>query len=77
MEAVSILTAEDDSRTMLIHVQHADYSIGDDIPAGLASTAELMLGFLAASMPIYRPLYRRLRYGHVRERIASAGIQRT
>ncbi|KAJ0106743.1 hypothetical protein J7T55_001267 [Diaporthe amygdali] len=35
----------------------------DNIPAGLASAAELMVGFLAASMPTYRPLYRRLRHG--------------
>lgn len=40
-----------------------NFTSGDNIPAGLASAAELMVGFLAASMPTYRPLYRRLRHG--------------
>ena len=35
---------------------------GDNIPAGLLSTAELMVGILAASMPTYRPLWRHLRH---------------
>lgn len=34
---------------------------GDDIPIVLLSTVELMAGFLAACLPTYRPLYRRLR----------------
>ncbi|KAI0838463.1 hypothetical protein F5Y06DRAFT_287197 [Hypoxylon sp. FL0890] len=32
----------------------------DDIPAGLLSVVELMFGILAASIPTYRPLYRRI-----------------
>lgn len=34
---------------------------GDDIPIVLLSTVELMAGFLAACVPTYRPIYRRLR----------------
>ncbi|OTA80569.1 hypothetical protein M434DRAFT_37906 [Hypoxylon sp. CO27-5] len=37
----------------------------DDIPAGLLSIVELMFGFLAASIPTYRPLYRRIVHGSV------------
>lgn len=32
----------------------------DDMPAALVSVAELMAGFLAASIPTYRPLWRRI-----------------
>ncbi|KAI1139363.1 hypothetical protein F5Y05DRAFT_412463 [Hypoxylon sp. FL0543] len=32
----------------------------DDIPAGLISVVELMVGILAASIPTYRPLYRHI-----------------
>ncbi|CAG8952807.1 hypothetical protein HYFRA_00009052 [Hymenoscyphus fraxineus] len=35
----------------------------DNIPAGLASVAELMIGILAASIPTYRPIYRRFMNG--------------
>ncbi|RFU74508.1 integral membrane [Trichoderma arundinaceum] len=32
----------------------------DNMPAGMLSVVELMTGILAASLPIYRPLYRRI-----------------
>lgn len=37
----------------------------EDIPAGLLSAVELMAGILAASIPTYRPLYRRIVYGSI------------
>lgn len=38
------------------------------MPAGMLSVVELMAGILAASLPIYRPLYRRL---VIREAVGS------
>ncbi|KAF4630097.1 hypothetical protein G7Y89_g8043 [Cudoniella acicularis] len=50
----------------------------DDIPAGLASTAELMTGILAASIPTYRPLYLHLVYGSAtgKTQVGSSGRNR-
>lgn len=32
---------------------------GDNVPTGFVSSVELLVGILAASIPTYRPLYRR------------------
>ncbi|KAH6605229.1 integral membrane [Trichoderma cornu-damae] len=44
----------------------------DNIPAGMLSVVELMAGILAVSLPIYRPLYRR-----VFARDGTGGTQRS
>ncbi|KAI0108737.1 hypothetical protein F4776DRAFT_643591 [Hypoxylon sp. NC0597] len=56
-----------------IKVGSTDDGSWDDIPAGLLSIVELMVGFLAASIPTYRPLYRRIVHGST----SSAPISNT
>lgn len=52
---------------------NADRAVGTAIPAGWVSEAELCVGFLAVSMPTYRPIYRKIVDGSVDGPDASTG----
>ena len=51
---------------------------GDNIPAGLVSVPEHMVGMLAASIPTYRPLYQHLIHGSAKSnQNFNSGYSRT